>query len=115
MNISELSTASLRRVLAVKEQIEALQSQLAAIVGVGDGVAEKPEPATPSKRKYTMTPAHRRKLIKALAKARAVRSAKAKAGGAAPKKRKMSKAGREKIAAAARARWARVRAEKAKA
>jgi hypothetical protein len=62
-----------------------------------------------------MTAAHRRKLVKALAKARKIRSAKLKAEKATlepPKKRrKMSAAGRAKIAAAARARWAKVRAE----
>jgi hypothetical protein len=82
MNIGELSTADLRRVLAIKEQIEALQNQIAALVGEAP---DSLEPATPkpARRKYTLTAAHRAKLVAALAKARAARSAKARAAKAA--------------------------------
>ena len=63
-----------------------------------------------------MSPAHKRKLIKALARARAIRWANMKGTKATEsdkptKRRKMSAAAKAKIAAAARARWARVRAE----
>ena len=69
--ILSISSAQLKRIIALKEKIEKLQSQLQAIVNDS-----------------------------------------APAGEAAPKKRTMSLAARRKIAAAARARWARVRAAK---
>jgi hypothetical protein len=69
--ILSISSAQLKRIIALKEKIEKLQSQLQAIVADS-----------------------------------------APAGEAAPKKRTMSLAARRKIAAAARARWARVRAAK---
>jgi hypothetical protein len=56
-----------------------------------------------------LTAAHRRKLVKALAKARKIRSAKLKA--AKKKDRRSSQAVRAKLRAAAKARWAKVRAE----
>ena len=119
-SLSDLSVADLRRVIALKEQIEALEGQLeviaeneviAANTGCDAGAAETPAPAKPAKRR--LSPAHRRKLIKALAKARKIRWAKAIGTNAAPKKRRMSAAGRAAISAAAKARWARVRAAKA--
>ena len=71
-NLSSLTTGQLHRILAIKEQTEALQSQIQSIAGGGD----VPTPATVE----------------------------------APKKqRRMSRAGRAAIAAAARARWARIK------
>jgi hypothetical protein len=111
--LSDLSVADLRRAIALKEQIELLDGQLEAIAGESSAAAANPIAApTPAKRtKRRLSAAHRRKLIKALAKARRVRWAKAKAAGtnAAPKKRRMSAAGRASISAAAKARWAKVR------
>jgi hypothetical protein len=112
--LSDLSVADLRRVIALKEQIEALEGQLEAIAEntAGHvGTAEAPAPAKPAKRR--LSPSHRRKLIKALARARKMRWAKATGTDAAPKKRRMSAAGRAAISAAAKARWARVRAANA--
>jgi hypothetical protein len=120
-NISDLTTGQLHRILSIKERIEALQGEIESIAGGGGGGGEVPSPAAeeapaPAKRKYHMTAAHRRKLIKALAKARRIRAAKLKAQKATPtpakkKDRRSSPAVRAKLAAAARARWARVRAE----
>jgi len=113
-SLSDLSVADLRRVIALKEQIEALEGQLEAIAENTDGhvgTAEAPAPAKPAKRR--LSPAHRRKLIKALTRARKMRWAKAAGTDAAPKKRRMSAAGRAAISAAAKARWARVRAANA--
>ena len=113
-SLSDLSVADLRRVIALKEQIEALEGQLEAIAEntAGHvGTAEAPALAKPAKRR--LSPAHRRKLIKALARARKMRWAKATGTNAAKKKRRMSAAGRAAISAAAKARWARIRAAKA--
>ena len=116
-SLSDLSVADLRRVIALKEQVESLEGQLEALAGESSAdaasTAEAPPPAKRAKRH--LSAAHRRKLIKALARARKMRWAKAKATGtdAAPKKRRMSVAGRAAISAAAKARWARVRAANA--
>jgi hypothetical protein len=111
--IADLTTGQLQRIIAVKEQIEALQSQIDSIAGGGEVPSPPPgEAPTPAKRKYHMTAAHRRKLIKALARARKIRWAKAKSQSKPGKKDKRSSpAVRAKLAAAAKARWARVRAE----
>jgi phage protein D len=110
MNITELTTNQLNQIIAIKEQIEALEGQIESIAHGG----EVPTPftlqaPTPAKRKYRMSAAHRRKLVKALAKARKIRWAKMKA--AKKKDRRSSPAVRAKLRAAARARWAKVRAE----
>jgi hypothetical protein len=117
MNITNLTTTQLNQIIAIKEQIEALESQIDSIAADG-GEVPTPftgEPPSTSRRKYRMTAAHRRKLIKALARARRIRWAKFKAQSAAPRRakrdRRSSPEVRAKLAAAARARWARVRAE----
>lgn len=108
--LTNLTTSQLNQIIALKEQIEALQSQIESIAGGGEVASPfAGEAPAPAKRKYHMSAAHRRKLIKALAKARKIRWAKVKA--AKKKDRRSSPAVRAKLAAAARARWARVRAE----
>jgi hypothetical protein len=69
-DIQNLTTAQLRKVLSIKEQIEQLQSEIESIAGGTD------------------SPVERRK------------------------KGRMSAAGRARVAAAARARWAKLRGEK---
>ena len=113
MNITNLTTTQLTQIVALKEQIESLQSQIESIAGGGGEIpsfttAEAPAPA---KRKYRMTAAHRRKLVKALARARRIRWAKIK--GKAKGKRRISAAGRAAMSAAGKARWAKVRGTKA--
>jgi hypothetical protein len=113
MNITELTTSQLRQIFAIKEQIEALQGQLDSIAGGGEvptpSALEAPAPA---KRKYHMSAAHRRKLIKALARARKIRWARVKAAKKGKKKDWRSRpAVRAKLSAAAKARWAKARAE----
>ena len=101
--ILSIPSAQLKRIVALKEQIEKLQSKLQAAVTSSAPAGE----AAPKKR--TMSLAARRKI------AAAARARWAKVKGtakAAPKKRTMSLAARRKIAAAARARWAKVRAAK---
>jgi hypothetical protein len=115
-NLTDLTTEQLHRILAIKQQIETLQTQIDSIAG-GDEIpipTAKKAP-TPAKRRYHMTAAHRRKLIKALAKARKIRLAKLRGAKATPKAKKKdrrsSPAVRAKLAAAARARWAKAKAE----
>ena len=101
-----LSTAKLKRIIALKQQIEKLSAKLVTLAGDSSAAVGRP-----SKKKWTMSAAARAKI----AAAQRARWAKSK-GAAKParKKRTMSAAGRAKIAAAARARWARVRAAKNK-
>ncbi|MGA2543904.1 MAG: hypothetical protein ABSG78_20330 [Verrucomicrobiota bacterium] len=110
-SLSDYSLVELRWLIALKEKIEALQGELDAIAG--EVAASSPAAApTPTRRKYLMTAAHKRKLMEALAKARKIRSAKLKAAKRGKKKdRRSSPAVRAKLRAAAKARWAKVRAE----
>jgi len=78
-NLTDLTTSQLNSIIVIKEQIEELQGPIDSIAGGG----KVPTPftlkaPTPARRKYHMTAAHRRKLIKALAKARRIRLAKIK-------------------------------------
>jgi len=102
-----LSTAKLKRIISLKQQIEKLSAKLQTLA---DGSAVSV--GRPAKKKRTMSLAARRKIAAAV-RARWAK-VKGKAAKAAPKKRTMSAAARAKIAAAARARWAKVRAAKGK-
>jgi hypothetical protein len=113
MTIKELilfPAAKLRRVIALKTQIERLENKLKNVMG-----AAMPAPIGKIiKSRRTMSAAARKKISLA-AKARwaKVHSAKSKSPAAkTPKKgkRTMSAAARRKIAAAAKARWAKVKA-----
>jgi hypothetical protein len=138
-DLLNLSTAKLKRIIALKQQIERLSAQLQSLAGgpaipggkppkkkwtmsasarAKIGAAQKARwakvnaVATPAEKKRTMSAAGRA----AVAAAQKARWAKIHAAAATPakKKRTISAAGRAKIAAAAKARWAKVRAEKAK-
>lgn len=101
-----LSTAKLKRIIALKQQIEKLSAKLETLAN-GSAPAVKP-----GRKKWTMSLAARRKIA-AAARARWAK-VHASTGKPAKKKRTMSAAARAKIAAAARARWAKVRAAKSK-
>jgi hypothetical protein len=117
--LSNLTTGQLQEILTIKQQIETLQSQLESIAGGGNGdIPSRANGEAPPKKKRRLSAAHKRKLIKALAKARRIRLAGLKAQRATSTKvakekkdRRSSPATRAKLAAAARARWARVKAE----
>ena len=114
MNITNLTTAQLNQIIAIKEQIEVLQSQIDSIANGHDfPVPFAEEGPVPAKRKLSV--AHRRKLIKVLARARKIRWAKMKGTAStskpAKKKRRISAAGRAAMRAAGKARWAKARAE----
>ncbi len=118
-NITSLTSTQLNQIIAIKQKIEALQGQIESIAGGGGEIPipSAEEAAAPARRKYHMTAAHKRKLIKALVRARKIRWAKVKGkakGNSKParmKYRRASPALRAKLSAAAKARWARVKAE----
>ena len=113
-SISDYTLVELRRVIALKEKISALHGELEAITGEVATANPAEAPAPPKRTKRKLSASHKRKLIKALAKARKIRWAKAKAAGTpGPKKRRISAAGRAALSAGAKARWAKVRAAKA--
>jgi hypothetical protein len=100
--LNSLSVAQLREVVAIKEQIEQLETQLASIFGKTT-ITE-----VASKKRRRMSAAGRARMAAA---ARA-RWAKIKDTQATPtkKRRKMSAEGRARISAAARARWKKAKA-----
>lgn len=108
-SLTDLSVSQLKRAVAIKERIEALEKELRDIFGSAEQVADQTGP--PRRRK--MSAAGR----KAIAEAARARWAKVNAGKAsttrpAKAKRTMSAAARAKISAAAKARWAKWKAAK---
>ena len=115
INLSTLSLDQLKRAVVLKEQIAALESELAGFLGGSQPAAV----AAPAPGKRSLSEATKAKMRAAhqarWAKIRAGKSA-PKAAPTAPKapaKRKMTAVGRAAIAAGARARWAKVKAAKA--
>ena len=106
--LQNLSVAQLREVVAIKEQIEKLQSELDSIAG---GVAA-PGAEAPARRKKRRMSRAARARIGAAQRARwaKVRGRKAKAAAPVKRKRKVGAAARAKLAAIAKARWAKVKA-----
>ncbi len=114
-NLHNLTVADLRKAVAIKEQIEALQSELDSLTG--ESVIAAPKPARrgrpPGKRR--MSPAARARIGAAQRKrwAKLKRDGGSPAEDAAPvekKKRRVSRAARAKLSAAAKARWANAKA-----
>ncbi len=102
-----LTTAKLKRIIALKQQIDKLQARLEALAGGSAAPAAKP-----GRRTWTMSLAGRRKIA-AAARARWARVKGAKTiPKNAPKKRVISAAARAKMALAAKMRWAKVKAAK---
>lgn len=107
-NLSELSVDQLRRAVAIKEQIENLQSQLNSLNGFG---REIPVPFGKGKRRKMSAAGRARIAAAARARWAKVKGTKSeKAAPVAKKKRTMSAAAKAKIAAAAKARWAKAKA-----
>jgi len=101
--INSLSAQQLRRAAAIKEQIDALESELGKILG-GGGATQV------ANGRRTMS-ASARARIGAAQKARWAKVKGTKAEKPARSgKRRMSPAARAKIAAAAKARWAKAKA-----
>jgi hypothetical protein len=114
MNLINLSVQQLRQAANLKEQIENLHKQLAAISS-STGVSASVKFVKPAKRK--MSAGHIAKIRAAQklrwSKFRAGKSA-AKPGAAPKKKGTISAAGIARIKAAQKARWAKINAAKAK-
>jgi len=116
-NLQNLSVEQLRRVIAIKEEIETLAAQLAALTGDEAPAAESE--AAPKRSRRKMSAAARAAI--GAAQRRRWAKAKVKRGpGRPPKegkkekvvkaKRKVSAATKLKLAAAAKARWAKAKA-----
>ncbi len=107
MNTSllHLSVQQLRHAAALRERIEALERQLAGILG-----GSVPAAAAPVKRRKMSAAGRARIAAAARARWARVRAAKGASGAQAAPKRKMSAAGRARLAALARARWKKVKA-----
>jgi len=106
--LKDYSSAELRRLISIKEQIETLRTELEGFGGEA-GNGEVGEPIKRGRRR--MSASARRKI----GLAQKARWAKVKGIEGAPvarKRRRMSAAGRARIAAAAKARWAKFRASK---
>ena len=106
------SLDQLKRAIAITEQIDALQSQLAALLGGSSPVAVKAAaPAKARKGKRTVSPEARAKMAVAQRARWAKRkglAAPAEAPAAKPEKKKkrgLTPEGRAKLAAAMKARW----------
>jgi hypothetical protein len=101
-SLQNLTVAQLRQVISIKEKIDELEAELAAVAGGGVAAAAQP------RGRRGMSAAGRARI------AAAQKAHWAKVGAkveAAPKKRrKMSAAGRARMAAAAKARWAKAKA-----
>ncbi len=100
--LGTLTVAQLKRAIAIKEQIEALESELGALLDT------RAPQARPGKRKVSAAGRAR------IAAAQRARWAKVRAatGGRKPvrRKRKFSAAARAALSASAKARWAKVKA-----
>jgi hypothetical protein len=115
-NLQNLTVAQLRKVVGIKEEIEQLEAQLAAIT---DAEAPAAAEASPQRRRRKMSAAaraaigaaQRRRWAKVKGRRGPGRPPKAaKIKNVVKKKRKVSAATKAKLAIAAKARWARAKA-----
>ena len=106
--LKDYSSADLRRIISIKEQIENLKSQLEAFGGETGNTAVGEQ----IKRGRRRMSASARRKIGLAQKARWAKAKGVETAPAAGKRRRMSAAGRARIAAAAKARWAKFRASK---
>jgi len=109
MDILNLTPAQLKHAADIKEQIAALEEELKAIIGGGNGA-----PAPFRSRRNNVSAAGRARIAAAQrARWAKFRGGKGEHGKSAPARirtRTMSAAAKAKIAAAARARWAKAKA-----
>ena len=115
LNLKDLSSEQLQRIIDLKSQIEALESELESVLGGSAPRRGRPPgsakgPGRP-KGKRRMSAAGRAAIAAAARKRWAQYRGDKPAKTVGKKKRTMSAAGRAKIAAAAKARWAKAKAE----
>jgi hypothetical protein len=105
--LTHLSANELRRAAALKEKLEAIQSELNALFG---GAAPAARAASPYRRKMSLAAIAK---IRASQKARWAKIKRTAAGkkSAGRSRRKVSAAGRARLSAIARARWKKAKAE----
>jgi hypothetical protein len=109
-NLQNLTVEQLRKVVAIKEEIERLEAKLAK-VGGGRGPGRPPgSAAAPAVRRRRKMSAAAKARIAAGQRARWAKVKGLKAGKQVKKKRKVNAATRARLAAVARARWAKVKA-----
>jgi hypothetical protein len=108
MKLTELTTTQLQRIIAIKEEIEALQSQINSLAGE----AEIAAPAAGKVRRKRRLSRAGRARIAAAAKARWARLRGGPAADSKParKRRKVSAEVRARLSASARARWKKAKA-----
>ena len=120
-NLLSLTSAQFKRAAEIKDQIEALNSELAELLGQTEAgpvqpAIQEPQPVK-TRKKYKLSAAGKAKKVAALkagwAKVNAEPDAKAEAKPV-KRRRKMSAEGRARIVLAAKARWEKVRAGKGK-
>ena len=114
--LSTLSVPQLKQAIALREQIDTLESQFAQVLAQSTAVTQAEAPTVKGHRgKRTMSAAARAKIAEAQrARWAKLRRAKVSTTMAAKPKRVISAAGRARIIAATKARWARYRAAKKK-
>jgi hypothetical protein len=111
-SLTSLSVTQLRQALAIKEQIEALEKELASVLGAAPPSAPAPAPAGPKKR--TMSASVRAKMSAARKAWWAKRRAVTTPAATAKPKRRLSPEGRRRIIAATKAYWAKKKAAAAR-
>jgi hypothetical protein len=107
-SLTELTTSQLHHIIAIREEIEALQGQINSLVGD----TETPAPFAVKTRKRRRLSAAGRARIAAAAKARWAKYRGESATDSKPgrKRRKVSPEVRARLSAAARARWRKAKA-----
>jgi hypothetical protein len=102
LSLQNLTAAQLRKAIAIKEQIAALEAELAGIAKPGAKIK-----SASGKRRMSRAG---RAAIAAAAKARWAQYRSGKVKASPKRRRKMSAAAKAKLAAAAKARWAKAKA-----
>jgi hypothetical protein len=112
-NLTDLTTSQLHHIIAIKEQIKTLQSQV-AFIAAGDGEIP-PQLNVEAPKKHRRSAATRAQMAAAARKcwARVKGNPKSKPKPAKKGNTRLSAAGRAAIIAAAKARWGKVKGRKA--
>src|SRR3954453_11625835 len=112
-NLLNLSLAQLKRAVAIKEQIQSLESEFARMLGEASLPNGATDSASVPARKKGMSPEARAKIAAAQRarwkKLKATSEQSATTAPVAKRKRTISPAARKKMAEAAKARWAKIK------